>query len=784
MIDVGLPVPLPTMFAALLIPLIVTPLFLAAGKKLQDAMIFIVIGVLFIFSLSALMVGPGETLQIEVGFKSLDFEVKPYSRITFFSFTLVGALTLIYGMRVMNPAEKIGSIWGIAAAAGITLANNYITLYLFWELLTLSAALIILANRTDKCTKMAFRFIIIQLAGGLSLLFGIFQHFVATGSLIIETPAAGLPFFVLGIGVKAVFLPLCIWLPWGYPAASFASSVVLAGLTTKIGVFALASFLPPLDAVALMGGFMAVYGIIMALMQKNLRYLLSFHIISQVGYMVAGMGLGFSLAVDGAFLHMFNNMIYKGLLFMCAGILIYSIGTDHITELTKSKGSGEKPLWRVFPLATIGALVGSLAISGIPPFNGYVSKYLLKNAFYGTGMVETLLTIASVGSVISFAKYFYFGFLKARVKDIIKPKLTMQIGVAIASILAIVTGIWPQLIQGLLPYGSSVDVYNLQGIKAALQFGLIGIVIFIIIAKRLKKGIPIPQWLNLDYFFFHPLNRFTYKLKCLSATLVTASMKPEEEVNIETRNFVKDCINADRAASHYFYKACQPEMAQKASKPTSSYSPYIEKPSSPPWKNSPALSYLVKLSSPILNIFSRTDHFLSSYFTRTEPSTTLENASQNTLMQKITSSSPLNYLIKISSRVLKVLTRFDHFLSQYYTRYDQSKDIKKLVEMSWIDKVEEATSMDTLTKTGSWVLRMLVRFDRFLGKYFVNIGKRAPLSDYPSISWLERPDASGDDSGEGKPLGRWSILNLNVNIILVGMTLVIAVFMLLFFAQT
>ncbi len=650
MIDVGLPVPLPTMFAALLIPLIVTPLFLAAGKKLQNAIVFTVIGFLLIFSLSALMVVPGETLHIEVGFKSLDFEVKPYSRIAYFSFTLVKALTLFYGIKVMNPAEKIGSIWGIVAAVGITLANNYITLYLFWELLTLSVALIILANRTDKCTRMAFRFIIIQLAGGLSLLFGMFQHFAATGSLIIETPAAGLPFFVLGIGVKAVFLPLCIWLPWSYPSASFASSVILAGLTTKIGVFALASFLPPLDTVILMGGFMAIYGIIMALKQNNLRYLLSFHIISQVGYMVAGMGLGSFLAVDGAFLHMFNNMIYKVLLFMCAGILIYSTGTADITELTKSKGGGEKPLWRVLPLTTIGALVGSLAISGIPPFNGYVSKYLLKDAFYGTGTVETLLTVASVGTVISFAKYFYFAFLKARVKDIIKPQLTMQIGIAIIAVLVMGTGIWPQLIHGLLPYGSSVDVYSLEGIKSALQLGLMGIVIFIIMAKRLKKGIPIPQWLNLDFFFFNPLNRFTYRLQCFSALLATASVRPEE---------------------------------------------------------------------------------------------------------------------------------IGQFFRQHDTSYGQGEDIKKIVELFLVDKAEDAASLDTITRVSSWVIRIIVGFDRFLSGYFINIGQRAPLTDYPGIFRLERPDGSDE-----KPLGRWSILNLNVNIIIVGMTLVVAVVIFLFFSQT
>ncbi len=440
----------------------------------------------------------------EIGLAPLYFTVHPYGKIAAFGFLLVGPMALLYGLAALKPSEQAVSLWALAAALGIVLAGNFLTLYFFWEMLTLSAAGLILLKRDQKALQMGFRFMVFQLAGGLSLLMGILQHYSASGSLALCAPAAGLPLFILGIGIKTAFIPLHLWLPWGYPAASFSSSVLLSALSTKIGVYAVARILPAHNAVALMGAVMAVYGVFCAIRQTELRRLLSYHIISQVGYMVAGVGLGAALSVDGGMLHLVNHMIYKALLFMCAGALIYAAGTEDLHALRGRGEAGEKPVWRALPVAALGALAGALAIAGMPPFNGYASKYLLKYAVSGIEPVAWMLLLAGVGTALSFSKFVYFGFIRSRAR--IRRKLPGGMAAAIIVLAAatLLLGIRPSLLGPLLPYGSSLAVYSPRGIAAALQPIAIGIALFALAARLLdpsrehkKTAFPAPAWLHL-----------------------------------------------------------------------------------------------------------------------------------------------------------------------------------------------------------------------------------------------------------------------------------------------
>ena len=172
-------------------------------------------------------------------------------------------------------------------------------------------------------------------------------------------PVAGLTFFILGIGIKTAFLPLHLWVPWGYPAASFPCSVLLAALCTKVGVYAVARLLPPGNLIYIMGACMAIYAVIAALLQNDLRHLLSYSNISKVGFMVCGVGIGVPLAIDGGFLFLIHHMFYKALLFMCAGALIYTVGTENFQKLQHREEApvGEKgpsPLWKALPVALSG----------------------------------------------------------------------------------------------------------------------------------------------------------------------------------------------------------------------------------------------------------------------------------------------------------------------------------------------------------------------------------------------------------------------------------------------
>ncbi len=498
-------------------PFVVSPLLLYLSARWRRILVLCYLAVMIlvaVYILSGAELGEvvlfTSTFIQDSGMAPLYFAEHPYGKIAAFGFLLVGALALLYGLEVLKASEQAASILAIGSAAGIAFSGNFITLFIFWELLTVSTASLIFLNRKPHSVKAGYRFLLTHLAGGLLLFMGIMQHYAATGSLLVATPEAGLPFFILGIGFKAVFLPLHVWLPMGYPAASFAASVVLAGLTTKVGVFAIARILPPNEWISFMGACMALFGATYALMQGELRRLLSYHIISQVGFMVAGVGIGLPTAVDGGLLHLVNHMLYKALLFMSAGALIYTTGQEDIHDLTEHDTLMKSPIWLGVPVAPIGALIGALAIAGTPLFNGYVSKYLLKTGLYGIEPVATMLMIAGVGTSLSFCKFVYFGFIKGRARIRRDVTYSMWTAIMVVSGLCILLGVWPQLLSQLLPHSSYLTVYSIKGAWDASKIILTGIVIFVFIARILLKGVHLPDWFSVEHLVYRPLIKLLF----------------------------------------------------------------------------------------------------------------------------------------------------------------------------------------------------------------------------------------------------------------------------------
>ncbi len=486
---------------AVFAPVVVSPLIYFLSTKVRKIVMSLYI--LGLLSLAFLLLSgaelgsytffPTSAFQLESKLTLLSFSEHPYSIIAAFGFLFVGAIGLLFGLDVSKPSEQAISLAAIASAVGVSLADNFITFLFFWELLTLTTSTLIFLRGTPNAIRMAYRALFFSLVSGFLLTVGILLQYNAAGTFELMYPIAGLPFFILGIGIKTAFLLLHFWVPWGYPAASFPCSVLLAALCTKVGVYAVARVLPPSPFINIMGACMAIVAVTLALLQSDLRKLLSYHIISQVGYMVAGVGLGTSIGIDGGLLHLVNHMIYKALLFMSAGSLIFAVGTEDLHELhdpaEKAGTKGKVALWKTLPVAFIGALVGALAISGTPLFNGYVSKYLLKTAAHGTNPAEWMLLVASVGTALSFSKFVYFGFIKGRGKILRKLTGTMQAGILILSASCILTGIWPQILAPILPCGTSLDVYNASGVKVAGGLVLLGIFIFILIAGALEKEI-------------------------------------------------------------------------------------------------------------------------------------------------------------------------------------------------------------------------------------------------------------------------------------------------------
>lgn len=263
--------------------------------------------------------------------------------------------------------------------------------------------------------RAGVEYLAFQITAAAALFLGILIQYSQTGSLLVQTahPAAQ-PVLLFAIAIKTGAMPLHFWLVDSYPKAPFAAAALLSVYSTKVGVYTAARLLS-LPVTPYLGAFMALAGVAGALRQRDARRLLSFHIISQVGYMIAGVGLATELGIAAGLFHAVNHIIYKALLFMVAGAVIYRTGRTALTHLGG--------LYRDMPLTFLTGIVASAAIAGVPPMSGFASKELIKVAA-GYGPVTTMLAIATMGTGLSFIKFMYAMFVQqprrpypARAKD-------------------------------------------------------------------------------------------------------------------------------------------------------------------------------------------------------------------------------------------------------------------------------------------------------------------------------------------------------------------------------
>ena len=318
-----------------------------------------------------------------------------------------------------------------------------------------SAVLVVYDGRA-RSFEAGFRYLLFHVLAGVSLLFAVIIQYVVSGHMGFAAPVpAALPFFILACGIKATMLPFYMWVPDAYSNAMPASAVVLSAFTTKVGVYAVARILAGTIPIAYMGGAMAVFGVIMALAQKNLRRLLSFHMVSQVGYMIAGVALGTALGTDGGSLHLFNNVMYKTLLFMVAGAVWYRTGSEN----AKNLGG----LARVMPITYVCGIVGALSIAGMPPFNGFVSKTMVDYAASDHQVLQVLLLVAAVGTAMSFAKFIWYTFLgddRTRWPNVREVPFNLQIPMIYLAFMCLFSGIAYGPFASMLPSSTLMTVYE------------------------------------------------------------------------------------------------------------------------------------------------------------------------------------------------------------------------------------------------------------------------------------------------------------------------------------
>ena len=377
---------------------------------------------------------------------------------------LMAIIGTLYGLHVKRAAEHSAAWLYVAGSIGALYAGDFVSLFLFWELMAIASTFLIWFRGRDGSIAAGYRYLLVHMAGGVALLVGIMLTYKATGSfafnpLDVNNPAAGTWMIMIGFILNAAVPPLHAWLPDAYGEATFNGSVFMCAFTTKTAVYALLRGVPGFEILIPLGVIMALYGVVYAVLENDSRRLLAYHIISQVGYMVAGVGLANTntefgrLAFNGVCAHAFAHILYKGLLFMGCGTVLHQTGESKFTELGG--------LYKKMPWTFVLTLIGGLSISAFPLFSGFVSKSMIVQAGFDSGMlwVGFLLMLASAGTFLHTGlKVPYFIFFGKnnckpqtweKAKD---PVWNMMLAMGIAAFLCIFIGCYTPYLYNMFKY--------------------------------------------------------------------------------------------------------------------------------------------------------------------------------------------------------------------------------------------------------------------------------------------------------------------------------------------
>jgi len=440
---------------------------------------------------------------VKLGF--LNFELVPFAvdrlSVAFaYVFCLIAFFGGVYAFHLKDRGQQVAAMIYAGGSLGAIFAGDLFSLFIFWEIMLAGSAYLIWARKTPEAAGAGMRYIIVHLAGGSFLLAGIIWHLVETGSLefgLLE----GAPSYLILIGflVNAAVPPLHAWLPDAYPQSTVTGSVFLSAFTTKVAVYALIRGFAGLEILVWAGAIMAVYGVTYAFLENDIRKILSHHIVSQVGFMVAAIGIGSALSVNGAVAHAFTNILNKGLLFMGTGAILYSTGKSELNELGG--------LLKQTPYVFAFYMVGAVSISGFPLFCGFVSKgmvtYSAETAHYVPAFL--MLNLASVGTFLSVGLKlpYYTWFGKQPQAEAVKPvPVGMYVGMALTALSCVVFGVFPGLLGNLLPYDASYQPYTLVHFWETLSIILFsGLMFWVLIGWiKPKPGIT----LDFDWFYRRP----------------------------------------------------------------------------------------------------------------------------------------------------------------------------------------------------------------------------------------------------------------------------------------
>jgi multicomponent Na+:H+ antiporter subunit D len=383
-------------------------------------------------------------------------------------FHIAAFILVIYSLHLRDTLQHVAGLVYAGSALGAVFAGDLITLFIFWELLVISSVFLVLARRTARASRASIRYLIFQVSSGVFLLAGILVHYRYTGSLAfdfigIDNPGGWL--ILLAFGIKCAFPFLHNWLTDAYPEATPTGGAMLSVFTTKVAVYTLARGYPGTDLLIYIGAIMTVFPIFYAVIENDLRRVLSYSLINQLGFMVCGIGIGTALALNGAVAHAFSHILYKALLFMSMGAVLYRVGNIN--------GSDLGGLYKSMPKTAVLCIVGAASISAVPLFSGFVAKSLVMSALLQEGhdIIWLMLLFASAG-VFHHAgiKVPYFAFFAhdSGIRTSEAPT-NMLVAMSIAAVLCVFIGTQPQFLYALLPWEMNYWPYDITHVLAQLQ---------------------------------------------------------------------------------------------------------------------------------------------------------------------------------------------------------------------------------------------------------------------------------------------------------------------------
>ncbi len=428
---------------------------------------------------------------VALDIKFLDYRIEPLEgspvrRLFATAFALMALVGGLFAYRQAKWHELAAAHIYAAGAIGVCFAGDLITLFIFWELMALFSTVVVWCGGGPAARAAGIRYVIMHLLGGVILKVGIEGIAVHTGSIDVQPMLASnfdAAMILIGILINAAAPPVSAWLSDSYPESSPTGSVFLSAFTTKTAVLALILLFPGEPLLIGIGLFMVMYGIIYALLENNIRRILAFSIVNQVGFMVCAVGIGTEMAINGAAAHAFAHIIYKALLFMSAGVVVYRTGLNRCSDVGG--------LFRTMPLTAICGIVGALAISGFPLTSGFTTKTLISQAAANEAMVLVyfLLAAASAGVFLHAGiKFPWFVFFQR--DSGLRPKdapWNMAAAMLVFAFLCVLLGVAPELLYRFLPYPVDYEAYAPDKVLFYLQLLLFSGLAFFLLLPLMRR---------------------------------------------------------------------------------------------------------------------------------------------------------------------------------------------------------------------------------------------------------------------------------------------------------